>query len=103
MRRVGNNHFVGIGRVHEEVVDTLFFHEAGGELEIAFPVLNAVIPGLKCALYFPAHVQVGEHCFQDVRNSHLLEDAAAHLAGEEPELRNQLGRVAGEAQVAATL
>ena len=48
--RVGDHHLVGIGRVFEEVVNTFLFHQPRGEVEVALPVLDAVVSRLVSAL-----------------------------------------------------
>ena len=103
LRRVGDDHLVGVGRVLEEVVDAFLFHQPGGEVEIGLAVLHAVIARLERALELVSSRRALQHLLQDVGNGDVLKDPALRVARQEPELRHDLGAIPGKTLVLAAL
>ena len=87
----------------EEVIDPLLFHEPAGKGKIRFAILDAIIARVEVPLNPVDDVQPSEHLFQDVGDGQVLEDAALHFFGPEPQLRGHFGPVMGEVRVAAAL
>jgi hypothetical protein len=79
----------------EVVKDPFVFHQAGGESEVGFPILDAELAGLVGALEFPGDAETAEHGFEDVGNGLLLEDAALGGPGEGPEGGHDVEGVGG--------
>ena len=103
LRGVGHHHLVTIRRVLEEVIDAFFLHEPAGEVEIGFAVLHAEIARMERALDFVGHVQSVQDFFQDIRNGHVLKNAALHPAGQQPKLRHHFHAVVRKSVIPAPL
>ena len=98
--RVGDDHLVAAVGMGEEVIDPLFLHEPAGEVEVGLAVLDAVVARLVGPLELVVDAQAGEDLLEDVGHGDLLEDPALGIAGQKPELGDDLRLVAGE-EVAA--
>jgi hypothetical protein len=81
VRRVGHDHLVGAIGVLEVIVDALFLHQPARKVEIALPILHAVVALVEDALQLIGHVDTVENLLQDVRHFLVLENAALGLAG----------------------
>src|SRR5712692_2873699 len=101
--RVGDDHLVAVGRVFEEVVNALFFHQTADKGKVGFPVLDAIIPRLKAALELESNVQSRQHLLENVGHGHVLEDTALRPAGQQPKLRNHFHAVMGKGFIAVAL
>ena len=89
--RVGDDHLVAAVGVGEEVVDPLFLHEPAGEVEVGLAVLHAVVARLVGALELVGHARGPVRtCLRMSGTVDLLEDPALGLAGQQPELGNDL-------------
>src|SRR5262249_30689760 len=90
--------------VLEEVEDALFFHEPGGEGEVALAVLHAIVARVKLPLQTAViDIHPVEHLFQNLRDGLVLEDPALGPAGEEPEAGDDFGPVKRERGGASAL
>src|SRR5262245_11893875 len=88
----------------EEIENAFLFHEPGGEGEVAFAVLHAVVSRVKLPLQAAViDVHPDEDLLQDVRDGLVLEDPALRPASEEPQVGDDFGPVARERRVARTL
>jgi hypothetical protein len=96
IRRVAERHRVRPVGVLEVVVDALLFHQPAGEVEVGLAVLGAEVARLVGAAQAVGHVVPGEHLLEDVGDRELLEDAAAGLAGQEPDAGDEPRLVADE-------
>ena len=94
--RIGDDHLVAVVGVREEVIDAFFLHEPAGEVEVGLAVLNAVVTWFVGPQELVVDAQAGEDLLEDVGNGDLLEDPALGLAGQQPELGDDLRLVAGE-------
>ena len=94
--RVGDDHLVAAVGMGEEVIDPLFLHEPAGEVEVGLAVLDAVVAWLVGPLELVVDAQAGEDLLEDVGHGDLLEDPALGLAGQKPELGDDLRLIAGE-------
>ena len=103
LRGVRDDHFVPTLGVIEEIKDSFLFHEPACKIEIGFPVLNAVFPGLVMALKFPVTIEAFQHRFENVRYGFLLKNPALRLLGEKPDFRDDFRGESGESFVAITL
>src|ERR1041385_2512392 len=84
----------------EVVIKTFLFHEPADEIEVGFPVLNAVLPLFVTARQFQfviAEPVVFEDVLDNVRHGHLLENAAIGCAGEKPKPGNDRGAILSKA------
>ncbi len=102
-RVVRHDHRVLPVLVLEEVEDPLLLHEPRGEGEVALAVLDAEVALLEGPLDLPVDGDPFHDVLEDVGDVDPLEDPALGLAGEELELRDELGPVEGEVLVAPRL
>ncbi len=103
-RRVSQDQRVLILVVLKIIIDSLFFHEPAGEVEIRFAILNAVVAGLESALdLFEICIQTREDFFQDIGHAHVLKDSALSAAGKQPHPGNQFHSETGEVLIALAL
>jgi hypothetical protein len=104
--RIGEDDRVVAVGVADVVVDSFLLHQPADEVEVGLPVLHAVGPlavgGGELQLEV-GHRMIGEHLLDDVRDGHLLEDAAVGGAGQEPQPRPHHRRVARVAPVLRAL
>jgi len=92
--------------VREVVIDSLLLHQTADEIEIRFPVLDAVFPLAIAAA--KRILEIGkallpENVFNDVGNRLVLEDPAIGSTGEKPQPRTQFGAINAIAQTASSL
>src|SRR5690606_3518468 len=95
--RVRENEGVFVGLVLEEVEDAFLLKQPRNEIEVAFPILDAVLPlrgtyapdGLE-----PAGAMFLKDLLDDVQGRELLEDSAIDPARKEPQPGNDLGIIA---------
>src|SRR5579863_3490389 len=85
--------------VIEVIKDSVFFHQAGYEIKRRLAVLNAVLKSGIAS--FKAGTKIFEaekiqHLADDVRRSHVLEDAAIRLASEKPQPGHDLRVIVGK-------
>ena len=88
--------------VLKEIVDSVLFHEAGNEIEVCFTILNAIFTLLEIALQGITEIAkttILEDLGNDVRDGHILEDAAVGSPSEKPEPRHNFGMVVSEALI----
>src|ERR1700676_4036806 len=88
--------------VLEEIVDAVLFHEARDKIEVRLAVLHAIFALLKVTLQRIAEIPeaaILEDLGDDVRDGHILKDAAISSSGEKPEPRNNFGVVVSETLV----
>ena len=86
--RIGQHERVLVFLVFEVVVDALLLHEPADEVEIRFTVLDAVSPftvGAAERFLKIRETLVPEHLLDDIRDGHLLKDAAVGRAGQKPQ------------------
>ncbi len=93
LRRVGHHHLVTVRIVFKEIKNPLFFHQPTGEVKVGLPVLDAKIPRMKRALDLISHIEAGLYFFENVRDSHLLEDPALRPFRQQPELRHHFDSI----------
>ena len=93
---VGDDHLVAAIGVGEVVVNPFFLHDPAGEVEVGLTVLNAVVAWFVGPLELVFDARAGEHLLEDVGHCDLLEDPALGLAGQKPELGDNLREIAGE-------
>ena len=82
--------------VFEKVKNPLFLEEPGDEIEIGFPVLDRIFPGLVRSAEAKTHIVQGmlaEKGLDDLRHSLVLEDPAVGGLGQQPEPGNQGGGI----------
>src|SRR6266446_6926029 len=92
--------------VFEEIVDALFFHEARYEIEIRFPILDAVVPLHEIAVQAWREIreaQVLEDRLDDVGRLLVLKDPAVRRPSEEPQPWNHLGPIGSEPAIVCAL
>src|SRR6266566_9234034 len=87
----------------EEVVNPLFLHQAGGEIQIALPILNHILALLKRALNLVGGIITREQFLQEVGNVDVLENAATDLTRELPNFRGNRHGVGSELRPARPL
>ena len=102
-RRVSQDQRVLILVVLEIIIDSLFFHEPAGEVEIRFAILDAIITGLEGALKIEFCIQARQDLFQDIGHAQVLKDSALSAAGQQPHPRNQFHSKTGEVLIALAL
>src|SRR5580704_11280587 len=88
--------------VLEEIVDAVLFHEARDEIEVRLAVLHAIFALLKAALQRIAEITepaILEDLGDDVRDGHVLKDAAIGSPGKKPEPGNNLAVIMSEALI----
>ncbi len=96
---IGQDQHVAVLFMAEIVVDAFLFHQPADEVEAAFAVLHAVFPlavGLAEHVFEVGETEVAEHLLDDLRDGHVLEDAAVGGTGQQPEPGTQGHLVAGE-------
>jgi hypothetical protein len=97
--RIGQYQHVASRLVLEEIVDPLLLHQSAHEIEIGLPVLHAVGPLAITAaqrILEIAEPAVTEDLLDDIRGSHVLENPAIGVAGQEPQPGDQRGLVLDE-------
>ena len=86
--RIGQHQHVPVALMFEIIVDALLLHEPADEVEIGFPVLDAVVPGAVSTtqrLFEIGEPMVPEHLLDNIRDGHLLENPAVGGAGQKPQ------------------
>jgi hypothetical protein len=105
-RLIAHNKRVLVLFVLEKIVDAVLFHEARDKIEIRLAVLHAVFALLKTALQGIAEIAeaaILEDFGDDVRDGHILKNAAIGSSGEKPKPGNDFRVVVSEALVHSSL
>jgi hypothetical protein len=92
--------------VLEEVENAIFFHQARDKMKIRFPVLDAVVPGLKATLKRILDItktEVFANLEDNVGHGHILEDATIGGAREKPEPGDDLSSIMCKPHIIARL
>src|SRR5713226_215632 len=101
---VGHDQLVGVLVVLKEVEDSALFHQAGNKIERGFAILYAVFALGKGTLQIAFEILEAvkaENSLHNLRNGHILENAAVGGAGKEPQPGNNFGAIVAEAIIAA--
>ena len=101
---VGHDHLVPVGRVNEVEEDSLFLHQAAGEVVVALAILNAVHAGL----IVPPDLEIyvgdgGQNLLQDLGDRQVLENPALKVLRQPPEVGHDLHVIKREALPAQAL
>src|SRR5215469_14819256 len=86
----------------EVIEDSVLLHQAGDEIEISLAVLHAVFAWLKVTgerQFEIGEAAILEHLLNNVGDCHVLKDPTICAAGEEPQPRDNLHLVVGEANL----
>src|SRR5215475_5766170 len=82
--------------VFEEIVNALLFHQPRDKVEIAFPILHAIVAGSEIPIQpqlVILELQIGKNLPDNVGDSLVLKDPAVRGAGQKPEPGNHLRTV----------
>jgi hypothetical protein len=94
-RAVPEHELVTPIRVVEEVEDPLLLHQTAGEVEVALPVLHAVVARFVRALQPVVGVEAAENAAEDFGDALVLEDPPVARFRQEPERGNKLRAIHG--------
>ena len=100
---VGHYHLMIAVGMLEEIVNSLFLHQAAGEIEIGLAVLDDVIALIIGSGDVVADVESDEHQFKNVGHGEVLKNAAADFFRQQPELGDYFGAEVHEGFIAAAL
>src|SRR5579863_9243934 len=78
---------MGAAGEFEEVENSLFLHQPRGERKIAFLILRDIFARFVRAPELVRHIETVKNLFEQIRNRHVLENAAAKFSRQLPHLR----------------
>src|SRR5262249_35605524 len=106
-RGVGKNQRMSLIVVLEVIKDPALLHQTGDKVEISLAVLHAeftrLIVPLQLIREVTGEAAIVEDLCDDIRNTHILENAAISMPCKEPEPRHAFGFIISEPGIGAGL